>query len=65
MPPPYIAQRRGVTSNVIPIITKFSQMVSKGCDKAHINERIQEIKQLDNLMDYKRNLLDAVDINLT
>ncbi len=40
-------------------------MVGEGCNKARINERIQEIEQLDNLMDQDHNLLDTIDIDLT
>jgi len=65
VPPPHIAQRHGVTSNAIPLVTKFSQMVGEGCNKARINQRIQEIEQLDNLTDQDHNLLDTIDIDLT
>jgi len=44
VPPLYIAQQQGVTSNMIPTVTKFSQMVGEGCNKAYTNDQIQDMK---------------------
>jgi len=49
-PPLYIAQRRSVYSNTIPLVTKFSQMVGEGCDEANLNDQIRDIKALATLV---------------
>jgi len=64
-PPLYIAQRRGVYSNTIPLVTKFSQMVGEGCDEANLHEQIHAIEALENLTDNDHVLLDAIDTDLT
>jgi len=64
-PPPKYTYYRGVHSNLIPTVTKFSKMVGTACDAALISERISQIKNLAVLTADDHIALEAIDHDLT
>jgi len=62
---PAIANRRGIYSNMIPTVTKFSKIVGEGCDHHCIQERIAEIKDKHILTAHDWEVLDQINRDLT
>jgi len=64
-PPAKFTYLRGIYSNSILTVTKFSQMVGSACDAAQISERIATIESLSALAPADHTALDAIDTDLT
>jgi len=60
-----IATRRGVYSNAIPTVTKFSKIVSEGCDFHQIQERLLTIENKQVFTPEDHAFLDQIDCDLT
>jgi len=58
---PAIANRRGIYSNVIPTMTKFSKIVGEGCDHHRIQECIAKIEDKHILTAHDWEVLDQID----
>jgi len=64
-PPAKFIYLRGVHSNSIPTVTKFSKWVGSVCNEAQISERIANIEKLLALAPTDHADLDAIDNDLT
>jgi len=60
-----MAARRGVYSNVIPTVTKFSKIVGEGIDSYQIQERILTIENKQDFTPTDHEALDQIDCDLT
>jgi len=64
-PPARHVYQRGARSNALPTVTKFSKLVGEACDQASLNERITDMEHLPGLTEIDKQLLNAIDNELT
>jgi len=64
-PPAKFTYYRGIHSNCIPTVTKFSTLVGTACDTALISEQITQMEQLMVLTPTDHAILDNIDNDLT
>jgi len=57
--------QRGVYSNTIPIVKRFCELASAGCDKAQIAHRIAQIEDCEALTIQDRLALDQIDRDIS
>jgi len=57
--------QRGVYSNMIPIVKRFCQLASEGCDKAQIATQIAQMEEYKDLTAPEQTTLDQIDCNIS